>query len=320
MSTQFALPRFAATAVASAACLIATVSMAGTINYTDPLLTASPYIKFHNVREEWNDSLNESPDPVLTPPDPSVSLFANGTGILFAPQNFAKVETTSTNQFDLKTKATTLRINAQGQSPGIDPGILGYALNDVTFTIGGDLTVWAPLSTPAQPFDSYAQANVAAQYTVILKQVNWANVQEITFTDSMPLELVTTANSNRATQPTISVEAFGPGPKDFYTWNGNLVLTQSMLKSMFNITDPEQYVTEAALAFATNISVVGVYGEGYVKVNNVGVSSNSVAVQPVPEPPTVILAGLGAAAVVGSGWRRKVLKRKSNDGAVALSA
>ena len=319
MSTPFALPRFAARAVASASCLLATVSMAGTINYTDPLLTSSPYIKFNNVREEWNDALNESPDPVLTPPPPSVSLFANGTGILFQPENFAKVETTSTNQFDLKSKATTLRIDAQGQSPGIDPGILGYALNDVTFTIGGDLTVWAPLSQPAQPYNSYAQANVAAQYTIVLKQVNWANVQEVTVTNSMPLELVT-SSLGRSIEPTISVEAFGPGAKQFYTWNGNFVLTQSMLKSLFNITDPDQYVTEAALAFATNISVVGVYGEGYVKVNNIGVSSNSVAIQPVPEPPTVILAGLGAAAVVGSGWRRKMLKRKSNDGAVALAA
>jgi len=50
----------------------------------------------------------------------------------------------------------------------------------------------------------------------------------------------------------------------------------------------------------------------------------------VPEPPTIILAGLGAAAAVGHGYRRRKLRQRgaegsdgewtSDEGAIALTA
>lgn len=302
----------------------------GSISYSDPALTASPYVKFTSVSEEWSDTVNGSSNPVLSPPDPSVSLFANGTGILFDPQQFLKVDTSGTSPFDLRTKATTLRVNAQGQAVSNNPGVLGYALNDVNFTIGGELSVWAPLSNPPQPFNSYAQANVAANYTLVLKQVNWQNVQQNTQSGAVPLNLVQSSTTLRSGDPAIMVQQYGPGGKQFYTWTGNLSLSQAMLKSMFGITDPHQYVTEVGLALNPTISVVGVYGEGYAKVTNVGVSSNSLEVQPVPEPPTIILAGLGAAAAVGHGYRRRKLRQRgaegsngewnAEEGAIALTA
>jgi len=293
---------------------IGTAALGGSISYNDPSLTASPYVKFTSVSEEWSDAVNGSPDPVLSPPAPSVSLFANGTGILFDPQQFLKVDTSGTSPFDLRTKATTLRVNAQGQVVANNPGVLGYALNDIKFTIGGELSVWAPLSNPPMPFTSYAQANVAANYTVVLKQVNWQNVQETTKSSAVPLDLVQSFSTLRSGDPSIMVEQFGPGAKQFYTWTGNLSLTQGILKSMFGITDPHQYVTEVGLALNPTISVVGVYGEGYAKVTTVGVSSNSLEIQPVPEPPTIILAGLGAAAAVGHGYRRRKLRQRDGEG------
>jgi len=308
--------------------LMASAAFGGTLTYNDPALTASPYVKFTSVSEEWSDVVNGSPDPVLSPPPPAVSLFQNGTGMLFSPQDFLKVDTSGTSQFDLRTKTTTLRVDAQGQTPGLSPAVVGYALNDIGFTIGGELTVWAPLSSPPQPFTSYAQANVATQYSVVLKQVNWQNVQQQTRTGSVPLNLVSTLTGVSTPQPSISVEQLGPGAKEFYTWNGNYVLTQGMLKTLFGITDPEQYVTEVGLSLSPTISVVGVYGEGYVKVTEVGVSSNSMEVQPVPEPPTLILAGLGAAAAVGHGYRRRKQRQVGSEsmmagddnGAIALTA
>ena len=308
--------------------LMASAAFGGTLTYNDPALTASPYVKFTSVSEEWSDLVNGSPDSVLSPPPPAVSLFQNGTGILFDPQNFLKVDTSGTSPFDLRTKATTLRVNAQGQAPGLTPEVLGYALNDIRFTIGGELSVWAPLSNPPLPFNSYAQANVSASFNVVLKQVNWQNVQNEMRSGNVPLDLVQNFTNLRDEQPSISVEQFGPGAKQSYTWNGNLALTQGMLKSMFNITDPEQYVTEVGLAISPSISVVGVYGEGYAKVTNLGVSSNSTDIQPVPEPPTLVLAGLGAAAAVGHGYRRRkqrlagseAMVNGNEDGAITLTA
>lgn len=311
------LNRLGSGAIFAALAIMANAAFGGSINYSDPSLTASPYVKFTRVTEEWSDAVNGSADPVLTPPNPVVSLFENGTGISFSPANFLKVETSSTSQFDLKTKATTLRLNVQGQAPGNTPGVLGYALNDITFTIGGELTVWAPLSNPPMPFNSYAQANVAAQFEVELKQVNWQDVQKKIEPGAVPLDLVQNFANLRTAQSSIMVEEFGAGGKKFYGWNGNLSLTQGTLKAMFGITDPEKYVTEVGLTLNPTISVVGVYGEGFAKVNSVGVSSNSLEIQPVPEPPTIILAGLGAAAAVGHGYRRRKLRQRDAEGSDA---
>ncbi|MFM8377775.1 MAG: PEP-CTERM sorting domain-containing protein [Planctomycetia bacterium] len=298
----------------AALALMATAAFGGTLTYNDPALTASPYVKFTSVSEEWSDVQNGSPDAVLSPPPPAVSLFPNGTGILFSPANFLKVETSSTSRFDLRTKATTLRVNAQGQTPGVTPDVFGYALNDVNFTIGGELTVWAPLSSPPQPYNSYAQSNVAAPYVLVLKQVNWQSVAEQTQPGSVPLTLTNIGTGSSTVGNSISVEQFGPGSKEYYSWAGNFSLSQSALKTLFGITDPDKYVTQVEISLSPNISVVGVYGEGYAKVTNIGVSSNTVAVA-VPEPPTVILAGLGVAAAVGQGYRRRKSQRNAQAGA-----
>jgi len=297
-------------------------------------LIASPYVKMTDVREEWDPALNGGVDtPLLTPPPPTAETIVTGPNsggvrVGFQPQSYSQVKTNSINEFDLASRATQVRLAAFGVGSSSDPAIRGFGLDTVTITIGGDLSVWAPLAKPAQPYDSYAQANVAATYNLILQGVNWQNVPEVTRTFNLPLTLNTAGVET--VHNSISVQAFGPGSKNLYTWYGNLTLDQNALRSAFGITDPEAVITQMSLSVASNISAVGVYGEGYAKVNNLGASVNGVAVQAVPEPPTIILAGLGAVAVVANGYRRKKQRRNeeadatgdetNETGAIALTA
>lgn len=281
-------------------------------------LIASPYVKMVNVREEWDAALNGGVDsPLLSPPAPTASGFtsgATGGGVLvsFQPSNYSEVKTDSEDEFDLASKSTQVRLAVFGVGSSNVPGILGTALDDISITIGGELSVWAPLSTPLQPYDSFAQANVSVSGSLVLEELNWDTVPQVTTSFNMPLTLRNEATLAESVSNTISVDASGPGSKIPYTWYSNLLLDQATLRTSFGITDPEAIITKVSLTISSNISVVGVYGEGYAKVNNLSVSADGVEVQAVPEPPTIILAGLGAVAVVANGYRRR--KQRSQGG------
>ena len=86
-----------------------------------------------------------------------------------------------------------------------------------------------------------------------------------------------------------------------------------------------QQITKLNVSVRTDIFSESQYAQATTRVNEL-----TIAAQPVPEPPTIILAGLGAAAAMGHGYRRRKLRQRnaegsdaewnSEEGAIALTA
>lgn len=279
---------------ATAVVLSATFAAAGSISYTDPGFTSSPHVQFLNVREEWDDELNRSTDPVFTPPPPVVTTVPLGNRITLEPQSFSEVKTDSLSELDIESKRSNFRMDVRAPGVSNDPAIAGYALDNISLTLGGELSVWAPLENP--PVDSYAYAGISASYSLVLRSINWADVAEITVDRPAPFT-VNNGNSVRTESGTFSVTQVGAAERSNSTWNSNVTLTQDDLKTLFGITDPDSYVTEVALTYTTDISVAGIYGEGYGKVFNLGITATGDPIA-VPEPSTLAMLGLGAIGLI----------------------
>jgi hypothetical protein len=90
---------------------------------------------------------------------------------------------------------------------------------------------------------------------------------------------------------------------------------------------PGDFVTELSIQYTGQIAAASVYGAAETRVTYLSVN-NPVDPVAVPEPPTVILAGLGAAAAFGHGYRRRKqrqagsesMKAGDDNGAIALTA
>jgi hypothetical protein len=74
---------------------------------------------------------------------------------------------------------------------------------------------------------------------------------------------------------------------------------------------PTDYVTEISLSLTTSLGAESIFAAATSRLNTVDIG---VTAQPVPEPPTIILAGLGAAAAVGHGYRRRKLRQRDGEG------
>jgi hypothetical protein len=77
---------------------------------------------------------------------------------------------------------------------------------------------------------------------------------------------------------------------------------------------PTDYVTEISLSLTTSLGAESIYAAATSRLNTVDIG---VTAQPVPEPPTIILAGLGAAAAVGHGYRRRKQRQRGAEGSDA---
>jgi hypothetical protein len=263
-----------------------------TIPYGD--FTGSDAVHFNTVRE-----LNEYVDPLLTPPSPLFTELTDGGRLVFEPD--AYIQTDQSTVFDLKTKTTTLNMFVTGQAGGPSSGLVGYFIDQLSFTVGGEYGVWAPFSNAS--YTSEAQVEMAASLTIRLSGLNWNPVAGSTFSREVTIT------------PTSPIYRLGPGSLESGSWSGNLVLTEANLREALGITNPEDYITEVAVSFNTRIAAASFYGMGEARLTGLEVSAGMEPVA-VPEPPTIILAGLGAAAAVGHGYRRRKLRQRDAEGSI----
>jgi hypothetical protein len=298
-------------ALLGAAALIAGPASAGTITWGT----------FGGLKAEYKNVTESGPDVV----PPASGLFVPQTPVYtenpnpqltFLPQNF--VQTDENVVFQLKSKSALLAFAVAAKPIVGDPDYVGYALTGNTISMAGTYSVWAPFGagdmgagSPA----SIAKVTMAGDYTIQVTGVNW-----------LPYSGGSSINRSMPIVPT-DVTQTGPAAAALTgTWTGTDSIDWVALRVAAGIA-PGDFVTELAIQYTGQIAAAGVYGRAETRVTNLSVN-NPVDPVAVPEPPTVILAGLGAAAAVGHGYRRRKqrqagsesMKAGDDNGAIALTA
>jgi hypothetical protein len=289
-------------------------------------LTANPRIKVTDVTETSSGEPALNPDvPLLYPNMPSAASSQTGVSVFFDPTSFVQVDTTSTsaNPFDIKSKRSDLSMvfQAQKNSGAFAADIAGYSINRINFQMTGELSMIAPFAG----LGSAAYAKVQTGFALTLNKTNFSDENlETPITKPFSLPLQVTRKSTGVVTNVMSEfgeEAFatvGVGAADpSYEWDTGLVsLSEEDLRTLFGITNSTDAITEISLSLVTEVFAAGFYGQGTSRVNSVTVGAGVEAVA-VPEPPTIILAGLGAAAAVGHGYRRRKLRQRDAEGSDA---
>ncbi len=298
-------------ALLGAAALIAGPASAGSINWGT----------FGGVKAEYKNVTESGPD--IAPP--ATGLYVPQTPIYtetpnpqltFLPENF--VQTDQNVVFDLQSKSALLAFAVAAKPIINDPGYLGYALTGNTINMAGTYSVWAPFGagemgagSPA----SQAKVTMSANYTIQVTGVNW-------------LPYSGGSSINRS-MPIVPSDVTVNGPQNAATtgsWAGTDSIDWVALRAAAGIA-PSDFITELSIQYTGQIAAAGVYGKAITQATNLNVS-NTVEPVAVPEPPTLILAGLGAAAAVGHGYRRRKQRQASgesmstasDDGAIAITA
>ncbi len=284
--------------VAGTLAFAATASaIAGTVSHGT--FTGSK-VTYHNITESGPDippSLFVPKVPVVT--DTPVSQ------LTFLPEQF--VQTDQNTSFDLKTKSSLLSIGVAGLE-NVSEGV-SFALTGLTLNMAGTYSLLAPLDT------SLAQVSQSASYTVQVTGVNW-----------MPYSGGGSVSGGITLTPA-TVQVVGPNT-GFVSgnWAGTTAIDWDLVRTTAGISNSD-HITDIRIQLTADIAAVGLYGYARTSLTNFSVE-NPTAPVAVPEPPTIILAGLGAVAVVANGYRRKKQRRESSllleqmedTGAIALTA
>jgi hypothetical protein len=157
----------------------------------------------------------------------------------------------------------------------------------------------------------------AASYTVQVTGVNW---QPFSGGASVNGMITITPASYQLT-----------GPQAGYSngnWSGSSLIDWDAVRTAAGVSNSD-HITDIRIQLTADVSAAGLYGYARTSLTNFSVE-NPTAPVAVPEPPTIILAGLGAVAVVANGFRRKkqrqpmatglLLNQADEAGAIALTA
>jgi hypothetical protein len=304
------LKRLLPAAVLLSTGLGAVAGYAGTVNHG---AFAGTKVTYANVSEG-----GVTIPPSLFVPATPVVTNAPHSQLTFSPQQF--VQTDQSVLFDLKTKSSQLNMDIVGNALPGDPDYLGYALTGTRLNIAGNYNVWAPFGagdmgtgSPA----SIAKVTMTGDYTVQVTGVNWAPYGGGTVVGGsmtiVPSDVTVNGPQNAATSG---------------SWSGSATIDWAAVRVAAGLS-PTANITQVAFQYTAVIGAASVYGFAQTSVTNFNVI-NETAVVPVPEPPTIILAGLGAAAAVGHGYRRRKLRQRDaegsddewnvEEGAIALTA
>jgi len=298
-------------ALLGAAALIAGPASAGTINWGT---FGGVKAEYKNVTETGGDVVPPATG-VYVPQQPIYTENPNPQ-LTFLPENF--VQTDQNVVFDLKSKSALLAFAVAAKPIAGDPDYVGYALTGNTINMAGSYSVWAPFGagdrgagSPA----SIAKVTMTANYSIQVTGVNW-----------VPYSGGSAINRSMPIMPT-DVTQTGPAASALTgTWTGTDTIDAVALQAAAGIA-PGNFITELSIQYTGVIAAAGVYGSAETRVTNLSVN-NPVDPVAVPEPPTVILAGLGAAAAVGHGYRRRKQRQAGSEsmlagddnGAIALTA
>ena len=297
-------------ALLGAAALIAGPASAGTITWGT----------FGGFKAEYKNVTESGPDVVppasglFVPQTPTYTENPNPQ-LTFLPQNF--VQTDENVVFQLKSKSALLAFAVEAKPIVGDPDYVGYALTGNTINMAGTYSVWAPFGVGDLPggLSSIAKVTMAGDYTVQVTGVNW-----------LPYSGGSSINRSMPIVPG-DVTQTGPAAAALTgTWAGTDSIDWVALRVAAGIA-PGDFITELSIQYTGQIAAAGVYGRAETRVTNLSVN-NPVDPVAVPEPPTVILAGLGAAAAVGHGYRRRKQRQAGSEsmmagddnGAIALTA
>lgn len=267
--------------------LSATVAFGGTV----------PIGTFESDKGGFYNVLESGPPANYTPPDP-VFTDIPALQLTFSPANFTKfvVETSGTTPFDLQYKSGQVTAPMVTKSITNDPNYRGWEMTGLSLDLGGSYSLNVP-------FDGgKAKVSMAGQYTVHVTQVDWQPVS-IASHYSAPFTVVPDAMTS-----VVATNGFVNG-----NWSGSASIDWAALRSAAGIL-PTQHITGATVQFTTDIGAASIYGSARTSVTNFNINA-PISPVAVPEPPTVILAGLGAAAAVGHGYRRRKSRRNAEAGA-----
>ncbi|MEI6239886.1 MAG: PEP-CTERM sorting domain-containing protein [Planctomycetia bacterium] len=299
------------TALLGAAALIAGPATAGTINWGT---FGGVKAEYKNVTESGQDVVPPATG-LFVPQTPSYTENPNPQ-LTFLPSNF--VETDQNVIFDLKHKSALLAFAVAAKPLVGDPDYVGFAMTGNTLNVAGTYSVWAPFGagdmgagSPA----SIAKVTMAGNYTIQVTGVNW-----------LPYSGGTAINRSMTIVPS---DVTVTGPQNSATtgnWSGTSAIDWNDVRVAAGIGSGD-YITELSIQFTADIAAAGVYGNARTTLTNFN-AINPVEPIAVPEPPTLVLAGLGAAAAVGHGYRRRKLRQSASesvvtgddDGAIALTA
>jgi hypothetical protein len=252
------------------------------------------------------------PPSLFTPKTPVYEEMPNPQ-LTFVPENFSQfvVETSGTTPFDLQYKTAQLTLPMLAKELVGNPDYRGYAFTGASLHLAGTYSVFAPFA------NSQAKVSMDGQYTIQITHVDWA-----------PYTVVGSYDSPFDVTPS-SVTSAGPQNQQVTgNWEGNLAIDWAAVKASAGLS-AGQHVTGATIQFTTDIAAASIYGMARTTVTNFNVNA-PVDLVAVPEPPTIILAGLGVAAAVGHGYRRRKLRQRdaegsdaewnAEEGAIALTA
>ena len=289
-------PRFARRLVAAVTLATflpaASATRAGSVNYGDFETTQ---VVYHDVYES-----GVGIPPGLFVPATPVATSVPNPRLTFSPEAF--IQTDVNGNFDLKYKTSQMGLGVQGKVVTGNQTVRGYALLSTTLHMAGDYSIFAPFGVgeiAGSPLAaSIAKVTMAGQYSIQVAGVNW-----------LPYSGGQAVTGSMLINPS---EALSTGPQGSLvagTWDGTQVINWTDLRRASGVKDGD-YITDVSVHFTATIAAASIYAAATTAVTNFSVDNTTQAVAPVavPEPPTIILAGLGVAACVANGFRR----RKSN--------
>jgi hypothetical protein len=280
-----------ATGLIAAAVIAAAVGSQPAVAGTIPLGTfQGSKAGFYDVTE----SGATIPPSLFTPLTPVYSQMPNPQ-LSFAPQDFnnSVIETSGTAAFDLKYKASQLSMSMQSKGTALEGG---YAFTGTSLTLGGDYSVWAPFA------GGQAKVTMAGVYSLQVTGVDWAPWSS--------------AQSTLGSMVITPSDVTSVGPQSFATtgsWSGSANINWDSVKAAAGVA-PGRNITGALLQFTVDLGAASVYGTARTSVTNFNVNA-PVDLVAVPEPPTLILAGLGAAGVLANGYRRRKQRQPAGNDA-----
>lgn len=278
-----------AAAFFAAIAVMATAALGGVVNHGSfPAGTAS----FDNVTE----SGSAAPPGLFAPPPPTPTSLGTLNELSFFPTSF--ILTDQSLNFDLKNLSSQLGMHITANpDPAAD-------IQSISLGIAGAYQVFAPFaSVPPSGTPSVAQVqmnNVPLTFTV-------TGVNGAPYAGGTPLAATMAVAPN-------DVTVVGPGGAASGNWQGTFAANMAALRAAAGIL-PGDRITQVQIQATAAIFAASIYGSAQASVTNFEVETVV-----VPEPSTMVLAGLGAVVAIGQGLRRRLARRSAGSECVSTSA